>query len=60
MTIPDRVTTSQGGLAAGCAVITLVTLVRDVPIRSSTLSTRAVVTLILDTVEGAVARATGR
>jgi hypothetical protein len=53
MTIVDRVIHPRW-LAAGCAVITLVTLVRDVPIRSWTLFTLAAVTLNLDTVDGAV------
>lgn len=58
-TIADRVTLTRAVLASGCAALTAMALVGAVPVRTWWMFGLAASALLLDAVDGAVARRTG-
>jgi phosphatidylglycerophosphate synthase len=59
VTAADRVTLARAVLAGGCAAVTLMAIAGPAPLRSWYLFALVVPTLVLDAVDGAVARRTG-
>jgi phosphatidylglycerophosphate synthase len=55
----DRVTLSRAALASGCAAMTTLALLGPAPVRNGWLFALTVLTLLLDAVDGPVARRTG-